>query len=178
MKYTKLEKHLFFRSGLIIIKWAFCLAFILYCIYRVFLVEAFIIFLWLWFTSFGCCENGYIPRYHYFLRYRFSHSYEERLRLSNQYESNEYIKIGEGVFLENYLLFADFGVTLLYSEIERISLNKHLNLNVVSVVLKSGRKYAFNISEVEYKSTPSLYQKAISYFQCKIEQPPKIKHFR
>ena len=167
MSLTKLEKHLLLKMSFTILKWVACTVLIVYAIYRLFLGAVLIALVWLLLTSFACCENGYIPRYHYFLRYRFRHSYEERIALSNQYESFQCIRIGEGVFLEDYLLFADFGAIFLYSEIKNISYKKNSNLNVVSVVLTNGKKYNFNISEPEYKGAQSLYNRALAYFQSK-----------
>ena len=175
MKMTKLEKHLSVYFWLTVIKWIFWPMFILYCIYRVHFFGTFAGLLHLHLTSFRCCENGYIPMYHYFFRYRFSHSYEERKILNQQYESTAYTKIGEGAFLEDYLVFTDFGVILSYSEIKSISFRKWRNLNVVSVCLKNGKKYEFNISEAEYKSEPSLYRKALSHYQSKIAEKEEIR---
>ena len=140
---------------------------IIYSCFRVFIGAVLIVSLWLIFTSFACCENGYIPRYHYFFRYLFFHSYQDRLELDRQYECAEYVRIGEGVFLEDYLLFVDFGVILRYSEIESIVLSQIRNLNVVSIHLKDGGKYCFNISEPEYKGGISLYSKALQHYQSK-----------
>ena len=161
---TKLEKNLLLKMSLTALKWVVCIALICYATYRMFLGATLICVLWLLGTSFGCCENGYIPRYHYFLRYRFCHSREERVSLSEQYHSYNYIKIGEGVFLEEYLLLSDFGALFSYSEIESVFYKKVSNLNVVYVLLKNGKKYAFNISEPEYKGAQSLYNKALLFF--------------
>ena len=165
MNITRLEKHLLLKFCMTVIKWSFCIVFSVYALYRVFLLPVVIILLWLFLTSFSCCENGYIPRYHYFFKFRFRHSYQERAMLSSQYESNDYVKIGEAIFTEDYLVWIDFGVILHYSEIKRITLTPISNLNVVSVYLQNNKKYCFNISEPEFKSTPSLYEKAILYYE-------------
>ena len=167
MNMTRLEKHLLLKLAMTGLKWVFCLALVIYTLIRCFFLPTAITLLWLFFTSFSCCENGYIPRYHYFLKFRFCHSYQERLMVSSQYESNHYIRIGEALFAENYLIWVDFGVVLHYSEINRITLTKIRNLNVVSVYLQNGKKYCFNISEPEFKSSPSLYDKAILHYESK-----------
>ena len=122
----------------------------------------------LWFSSFRCCENGYIPKKHYFFRYFLSHSYQERLELSSQYESYSYIKIGECAFLEDVLVFTSFGVIAFYDEIKSIRFKKVSNLNAVFVRFKDGTTYAFNISEAEYKGSDSLYVKAMDYCKQKV----------
>ena len=167
MKLTKLEKHLLLKMCFTLLKWLFCIIIIVYTIYRMFLLATLVTLLWLVFTSFSCCENGYIPRYHYFFHYFFSHTLEERSELSNQYEAYNYIKIGECVFLEDCLLLTDFGVLLWYSEIKSIVYQKVGNLNVVYIILANEKRYAFNISESEYKGTTSLYCKALTYFERK-----------
>ena len=164
MRATKLEKKLLLHLAGTILKWVFCLAAIGLTSYTLRLGATVIVVAWLWFTSFGCCENGYVPKYHYLLRYRFSHSREERLELSRQYESYAYVKIGECVFLEDFLIFTRFGVILPYAEIQNIYYQKVFNLNAVYVCLKNGKKYAFNISEAEYKGESALYIKALEHY--------------
>ena len=122
-------------------------------------------YLILFFTTFPICENGYIPSYHYFFRYRWKHTYQERLELSNQCENYEYTRIGEGVFTREYLIFYDFGAILHYSEIKKISFSKVRNLNVVTAYLKNGKKYSFNITQAEYEGDSSSYQMAIDRFK-------------
>ena len=84
--------------------------------------------------------------------------------MSNQCEDYKYIRIGEGVFTEEYLIFYDFGAILHYSEIKTISFSKVRNLNVVTARLKNGKKYSFNIALSEYLGNSSSYQKAIDRF--------------
>ena len=160
-KLTRLEKHIMIRSMWTVIKWLFCFLLMGYSIYRMYIPAALLTLAWLLLTSFGCCENGYISRYHYFFRYYVRHSFSQRLDFSNQYESNQYIRIGEAVFTETHLLLCDFGTVFRYSEIEDLALSKKHNLNVVTILLKNKKKYAFNISA----STFDLYQKAYDFYR-------------
>lgn len=149
----------------IILKWGVAIWLIIYSFIRSWFAPVLIGMLWLYYTSFGCCENGYIPLYHYFFRYRFKHSYAEREELNRQFYSINYVRIGEGVFTEEYLVFANFGVVLHYSEIEKIVFLKHKCLHVVTVFLKNGKEYSFNISQSEFIGNPSLLDKALLKFE-------------
>lgn len=165
MKSTRLERRLFLEMLGIILRWGVALWLIISSSIRLWIIPAVVGGVWLYFTSFGCCENGYIPRYHYFFRYRFKHSYTERFELNRQFYSIDYVRIGEGVFTKEHLIFANFGVILHYSEIEKITLSKNQNLNVVTIFLTNKKKYLFNISQPEFTGNPSLFDKALKQYE-------------
>ena len=165
MKLTRLERRFFLIVVAIVLKWSVLLWAIVssWLTFRIF--AAIFLSFYLYCTSFGCCENGYIPLYHYFFRYRFKHSYAEREELNRQFYSVDYVRIGEGVFTEEYLVFANFGVVLQYSEIEKINFSERKYLYVVTIFLKNEKKYSFNIRQSEFTGNPSLLDKALLKFE-------------
>ena len=95
-------------------------------------------------------RNYFFSKEDYFKKYARSHSWEERLELSEESEKNgKYITIGEAVFLEEFVLLTKLGAVLNYREIHHFSYQESKT--------KSGLpKHYFNIYGIIWPDAASL----------------------
>ena len=128
-------------------------------------------------------RNYFFSKEDYFKKYARSHSWEERLELSEESEKNgKYITIGEAVFLEEFVLLTKLGAVLNYREIHHFSYQESKT--------KSGLpKHYFNIyfvtnEEKEYhvvlENSPHLFEGHDCLYQqaCKLLMEKKqTNHF-
>lgn len=168
---TKLEKNILKYR----IKTIFMIAFLAFCYLFPFLGIHWLVGLlclltlpinvWVWFD-----DNLYFPSNHYFKLFLRQKTKEERIVLNNKIENSNYLKLGEIVFLENFLVFTRFGVVLQYKNIQDMSFKKVLSRRskfyyAVQFECNDGKKYQMKLwdNEKPFVGPDSDYLKVIDW---------------
>lgn len=109
--------------------------------------------------------------------FRLAKTKDARGAIAKQFESFNYIQIGELHFLEEYVLFSKWGALFRYDELASLK-NKKLTIGrgsfrrtayVLTVCLKNGKEYALMIDGSEASNFITIYTNAMNYMRSKTD---------